>query len=74
MKILVTGNEGMIGSVVEKVLRANGYEVIGFDIVIQLLITNYSPHPPISLSPPLLVSPSPLAQMLQNTSQYMKML
>ncbi|MCG6137519.1 MAG: NAD(P)-dependent oxidoreductase [Nostoc sp. LLA-1] len=32
MKILVTGNEGMIGSVVEKVLRADGYEVIGFDI------------------------------------------
>ncbi len=33
MKILVTGNEGMIGSVVEKVLRADGCEVIGFDIV-----------------------------------------
>ncbi|WP_407888973.1 NAD-dependent epimerase/dehydratase family protein, partial [Scytonema sp. NUACC26] len=32
MKILVTGNEGMIGSVVEKVLCADGYEVIGFDI------------------------------------------
>ncbi len=32
MKILVTGNEGMIGSVVEKVLRADGCEVIGFDI------------------------------------------
>ncbi|MEH2068818.1 MAG: NAD(P)-dependent oxidoreductase [Nostoc sp.] len=33
MKILVTGNEGTIGSVVEKVLRADGCEVIGFDIV-----------------------------------------
>ncbi len=32
MKILVTGNEGMIGSVVEKVLRADGHEVIGYDI------------------------------------------
>ncbi|MEH2243770.1 NAD-dependent epimerase/dehydratase family protein [Nostoc sp.] len=32
MKVLVTGNEGMIGSVVEKVLRADGCEVIGFDI------------------------------------------
>ncbi|MCL6753578.1 NAD-dependent epimerase/dehydratase family protein [Nostoc sp. CCCryo 231-06] len=32
MKVLVTGNEGMIGSVVEKVLRAEGCEVIGFDI------------------------------------------
>ncbi len=49
MKILVTGNEGMIGSVVEKVLRADGYEVIGFDIVIQVF----------SLSPCPLVSPSP---------------
>ncbi|MEH2314492.1 MAG: NAD-dependent epimerase/dehydratase family protein [Nostoc sp.] len=29
---IVTGNEGMIGSVVEKVLRADGCEVIGFDI------------------------------------------
>lgn len=33
MKILVTGNEGMIGSVVEKVLCADGDEVVGFDIV-----------------------------------------
>ncbi|OYD88373.1 NAD-dependent dehydratase [Nostoc sp. 'Peltigera membranacea cyanobiont' 213] len=32
MKVLITGNEGMIGSVVEKVLRADGCEVIGFDI------------------------------------------
>ncbi|MBE9034893.1 NAD-dependent epimerase/dehydratase family protein [aff. Roholtiella sp. LEGE 12411] len=32
IKILVTGNEGMIGSVVEKVLSADGCEVIGFDI------------------------------------------
>ncbi len=32
MKILVTGNEGMIGSVVEKVLRSDGCEVVGFDI------------------------------------------
>ncbi len=32
MKVLVTGNEGMIGSVVEKVLCADGCEVIGFDI------------------------------------------
>ncbi len=32
MKILVTGNEGMIGSVVEQVLRADGCEVVGFDI------------------------------------------
>ena len=32
MKILVTGNAGMIGQVVEKVLRDAGHEVIGFDI------------------------------------------
>ncbi|MEH2449302.1 MAG: NAD(P)-dependent oxidoreductase [Nostoc sp.] len=32
MKVLVTGNEGMIGSVVEKILCADGCEVIGFDI------------------------------------------
>ncbi|WDD35714.1 NAD(P)-dependent oxidoreductase [Nostoc sp. UHCC 0926] len=32
MKVLVTSNEGMIGSVVEKVLCADGCEVIGFDI------------------------------------------
>jgi UDP-glucose 4-epimerase len=32
MKILVTGNAGMIGVAVEKVLRDNGYEIVGFDI------------------------------------------
>jgi UDP-glucose 4-epimerase len=32
MKILVTGNAGMIGQVVEQVLRDDGHEVIGFDI------------------------------------------
>lgn len=32
MKILVTGNSGMIGVAVEKVLRDDGYEIVGFDI------------------------------------------
>jgi nucleoside-diphosphate-sugar epimerase len=32
MKILVTGNTGMIGVAVEKRLREAGYETIGFDI------------------------------------------
>ncbi|MEK7084323.1 MAG: NAD-dependent epimerase/dehydratase family protein, partial [Patescibacteria group bacterium] len=31
-KILVTGNEGYIGSVLTRNLRARGYEVIGVDI------------------------------------------
>lgn len=33
MKVLVTGSEGMIGSVVRQVLQDAGHEVIGFDIV-----------------------------------------
>ena len=32
MKILITGNAGMIGVAVEKILRNDGHEIIGFDI------------------------------------------
>ena len=31
MKILVTGNKGYIGSVLTGLLRAKGYEVVGYD-------------------------------------------
>lgn len=32
MKVLVTGNQGMIGSVIEATLKTEGFEVIGFDL------------------------------------------
>ena len=32
MKVLVTGNQGMIGSVIQATLKTEGFEVIGFDL------------------------------------------
>jgi nucleoside-diphosphate-sugar epimerase len=32
MKILITGNAGMIGMAVEQVLRDAGHEIVGFDV------------------------------------------
>ena len=32
MKVFLTGNKGRIGSIVERQLRENGHEVVGFDI------------------------------------------
>lgn len=33
MKILITGNRGFVGSATQKLLAANGHEVIGYDIM-----------------------------------------
>lgn len=33
MKILLTGNRGLIGQVIEKQLRADGHEVVGYDLI-----------------------------------------
>jgi nucleoside-diphosphate-sugar epimerase len=32
MRVLVTGSEGLVGSELQTLLRANGHEVVGYDL------------------------------------------